>query len=80
MATAATQPVDVLKTRMMNAKPGEYKVYCSHGNTLCMNMSCKKPDNYNCLDAFSFTQSIMSCFLYTARTGPFGFFKVSFAS
>lgn len=44
VATAATQPVDVLKTRMMNAKPGEYK-------------------------------SIMSCFLYTARTGPFGFFK-----
>ena len=45
VATAATQPVDVLKTRMMNAQPGEYK-------------------------------SIMQCFLYTAKTGPLGFFKV----
>ncbi|XP_064406845.1 mitochondrial dicarboxylate carrier-like [Halichondria panicea] len=44
VATAATQPVDVLKTRMMNAQPGEYK-------------------------------SIMQCFLYTAKTGPLGFFK-----
>ena len=26
IATAMTQPVDVVKTRMMNAKPGDYKV------------------------------------------------------
>ena len=45
VATTATQPVDVLKTRMMNARPGEYK-------------------------------SVMRCFIYTAQTGPFGFFKV----
>ena len=26
VATILTQPVDVLKTRMMNAQPGQYKV------------------------------------------------------
>ena len=26
IATTMTQPLDVLKTRAMNAKPGEYKV------------------------------------------------------
>ena len=46
VATAATQPVDVLKTRMMNSQPGEFR-------------------------------SITHCFLYTARTGPMGFFKAS---
>ena len=45
VATSATQPVDVIKTRMMNAKQGEYK-------------------------------SIMRCIIYTAQTGPLGFFKV----
>ncbi len=45
MATVATQPVDVLKTRIMNAKPGEYR-------------------------------SIMHCIIFTAQTGPLGFFKV----
>lgn len=44
MATTATQPVDVVKTRIMNAQQGEYK-------------------------------SIWQCFVYTARTGPLGFFK-----
>jgi dicarboxylate transporter 10 len=39
-----TQPLDVMKTRMMNAKPGEFK-------------------------------SILDCFLYTAKTGPSGFYK-----
>ena len=30
IATAMTQPVDVVKTRMMNAKPGDYKVELFH--------------------------------------------------
>ena len=46
VATIATQPVDVLKTRLMNARPGEYT-------------------------------SILQCLLYTAKTGPLGFFKVN---
>uniref|UniRef100_A0A0N5ASX4 Mitochondrial dicarboxylate carrier n=1 Tax=Syphacia muris TaxID=451379 RepID=A0A0N5ASX4_9BILA len=44
IATVLTQPLDVMKTRMMNAKPGQFK-------------------------------GIMDCFLYTAKTGPLGFFK-----
>ncbi|VDN18557.1 unnamed protein product [Gongylonema pulchrum] len=44
IATVMTQPLDVMKTRMMNAKPGQFN-------------------------------GIMSCFVYTAKTGPLGFFK-----
>uniref|UniRef100_A0A0R3RPW5 Mitochondrial dicarboxylate carrier n=1 Tax=Elaeophora elaphi TaxID=1147741 RepID=A0A0R3RPW5_9BILA len=44
IATVLTQPLDVMKTRMMNAKPGEFN-------------------------------NILSCFLYTAKLGPAGFFK-----
>ncbi|VDN90479.1 unnamed protein product [Brugia pahangi] len=44
IATVLTQPLDVMKTRMMNAKPGQFT-------------------------------SILSCFLYTAKLGPTGFFK-----
>ncbi|KAL3998494.1 Mitochondrial dicarboxylate carrier [Acanthocheilonema viteae] len=44
IATVLTQPLDVMKTRMMNAKPGQFN-------------------------------SILSCFLYTAKLGPIGFFK-----
>ena len=45
MATTATQPVDVVKTRMMSSRSGEFR-------------------------------SIWDCILYTARTGPQGFYKV----
>ncbi|XP_033213426.1 mitochondrial dicarboxylate carrier [Belonocnema kinseyi] len=44
IATTLTQPLDVLKTRAMNAKPGEYK-------------------------------SMGQLILYTAKSGPLGFFK-----
>ncbi|OZC12582.1 hypothetical protein X798_00213 [Onchocerca flexuosa] len=44
IATVLTQPLDVMKTRMMNAKPGQFN-------------------------------GILSCFLYTAKLGPAGFFK-----
>ncbi|KAI6213713.1 hypothetical protein M3Y94_00183800 [Aphelenchoides besseyi] len=44
MATVLTQPMDVLKTRLMNAKPGQFN-------------------------------GLADCFVYTARTGPSGFFK-----
>ncbi|KAI6186759.1 hypothetical protein M3Y98_00167500 [Aphelenchoides besseyi] len=44
MATVLTQPMDVLKTRLMNAKPGQFN-------------------------------GLVDCFVYTARTGPSGFFK-----
>ncbi|MCP9258050.1 Mitochondrial dicarboxylate carrier [Dirofilaria immitis] len=44
IATVLTQPLDVMKTRMMNAKPGQFS-------------------------------GILSCFLYTAKLGPAGFFK-----
>ena len=44
IATVLTQPLDVMKTRMMNAKPGQFK-------------------------------GILDCFVYTAKTGPLGFFK-----
>ncbi|XP_043791943.1 mitochondrial dicarboxylate carrier isoform X1 [Apis laboriosa] len=44
VATTFTQPFDVLKTRAMNAKPGEFK-------------------------------NLMDLFLYTAKNGPFAFFK-----
>ncbi|KOX68997.1 Mitochondrial dicarboxylate carrier [Melipona quadrifasciata] len=44
VATTLTQPLDVLKTRAMNAKPGEFK-------------------------------NLMDLFLYTAKLGPFAFFK-----
>lgn len=35
VATLMTQPFDVMKTRMMNAKPGEYSVSCQ--TELCLN-------------------------------------------
>uniref|UniRef100_A0A915Q634 Mitochondrial dicarboxylate carrier n=1 Tax=Setaria digitata TaxID=48799 RepID=A0A915Q634_9BILA len=44
IATVLTQPLDVMKTRMMNAKPGQFN-------------------------------GILSCFVYTAKLGPTGFFK-----
>ncbi|XP_071876445.1 dicarboxylate carrier 1 [Bombus fervidus] len=44
VATTLTQPLDVLKTRAMNANPGEFK-------------------------------NLMHLFLYTAKLGPFAFFK-----
>jgi len=44
MATVLTQPMDVLKTRLMNAPPGQFK-------------------------------GLADCFLYTAKSGPAGFFK-----
>ncbi len=45
MATTLTQPVDVMKTRLMSSSPGQFR-------------------------------SIWDCALYTAKTGPLGFFKV----
>lgn len=48
-ATILTQPVDVIKTRMMNSKPGEFR---GMGHVI----------------------------LYTAQTGPMGFFKGLFPS
>ncbi|KAJ8037686.1 Mitochondrial dicarboxylate carrier [Holothuria leucospilota] len=44
-ATGITQPLDVMKTRLMNAPKGQFK------------------------------QGIMDCIIFTAKSGPLGFFK-----
>jgi hypothetical protein len=37
VATTLTQPIDVIKTRTMNARPGEFKVnnHIQHSGTAC---------------------------------------------
>lgn len=67
VATALTQPVDVMKTRLQNAKPGEFSVSFTLVHVVL-------------IVSFPFMQSLAQCFCYTANTGPLAFFKVSSSS
>ena len=68
IATTMTQPLDVIKTRAMNAKPGEFKVLL---------IARLAEIQFDCLYSFFsfFLQNMMHLITYTARLGPMGFFK-----
>ena len=70
VATALTQPVDVMKTRLQNAKPGEFSV----SQPLSIYHTIQSSTHIIII-----TQSLTQCFWYTAKTGPLGFFKVLYS-
>ena len=76
-----TQPLDVLKTRAMNAKPGEFKVRLSstclfhHIHLKIPSRSCESIFYMFYLFVFHPVQNMMHLVTYTAKLGPMGFFK-----
>lgn len=67
IATTLTQPLDVLKTRAMNAKPGEFKV------SICIQIINRVYEIYNLYFTFIFYIESNGTFLIYCQTWATGF-------
>lgn len=72
VATGVTQPADVLKTRLMNARSGEYKVQVTPLFTV-VHLPLLALDRYTNVPPL---QTLLHCVYHVSKLGPLAFFKV----
>lgn len=74
MATVLTQPIDVMKTRMMNAKPGMFFHILFYFKVKFFNIFKNLLFNVMGMLLGEY-KNIMHCFVLTGKQGPTAFFK-----